>query len=93
MVITPLKKKDGTVYKNVELVKIYYNKLNDLKNGAGAKNESEREKMEDTFYKICGGSDNATQLMDFMAQIVNEPDERAAQRLLERGLIPVDIKK
>lgn len=90
MVIKPLTKKDGTVYKNVELVKIYYDKLSQLKNGTGAKTPSEREKMEDNFYRICGGSKNAEEVMAFMAQIVNEPDEAAAQKLLQRGLIPID---
>lgn len=89
MILKPLTKKDGTVYTNVELIKIYYDKLKSLRDGQGAKTEKERQHMEDNFYRICGGSQNAGEVMAFMEQIVNTPDEMQAQRLFERGLIPV----
>lgn len=89
MILKPLTKKDGTVYTNVELIKIYYDKLKSLRDGQGAKTEKERQRMEDNFYRICGGSQNAGEVMAFMEQIVNIPDEMQAQRLFERGLIPV----
>lgn len=89
MILKPLTKKDGTVYTNVELIKIYYDKLKSLRDGQGAKTEKERQRMEDNFYRICGGSQNAGEVMAFMEQIVNTPDEMQAQRLFERGLIPV----
>jgi hypothetical protein len=92
MIIEPIKKKNGQVYTNVELVKIYYDKLKALRDGEGAKTQREREKMEDTFYQICGGSKNANDVMAFMKQIVDCPDEIEAQRIFQRGLIPVEIK-
>lgn len=92
MIIEPLRKKDGTAYTNVELNKICYEELVRLRDGVGAKTDKQRQKMEDAFYRICGGSQNAEQIMAFMKQIVDEPDEEKAQKLFERGLIPVAKK-
>lgn len=90
MIIEPLKKKNGEIYTNVELTKACYEKLLALKNGTYAKTEAEREKQEDAFYRICGGSRNADEIMAFMKQVADEPDEEKAQKILARGLIPVD---
>lgn len=95
MIIQPLRKKNGTTYTNVELVKICYDKLTTLQNGIGAKTQKDKERMEDDFYRICGGSQNAGEIMAFMKQIVDkaEVDEAEAQKLLARGLIPIDTIK
>lgn len=95
MIIEALKKKDGTPYTNVELVRVCYDKLNRLQNGIGATSTKEKERMEDDFFRICGGSENADNLMAFMKQIVDtaERDEDAAQKLFARALIPVDTIK
>lgn len=94
MIIEPLKKKDGAIYTNVEINNICYDELCRLRDGVGAKNEKQRQKMEDTFFRICGGSQNAEKIMAFMKQIKDEPDEEKAQNLFKRGLIPVEnIKK
>lgn len=90
MIIEPIKKKNGTIFTNVELTKICYEKLLALKNGTQAKTEAERERDEDAFFRICGGSKNAEEIMAFMKQIADEPDEERAQKILARGLIPVD---
>lgn len=90
MIVEPLKKSTGEVYTNVELVKICYDKLLDLKTGRNAKTTKEKERMEDTFYRICGGSSNANEIMSFMKQIVDTPDENEAQRIFARGLIPME---
>lgn len=92
MIIEPLKKKDGKIFTNVELTRIYYKKLLELKTGVNAKSEKERERMEDDFYRICGGSRNAEEIMSFMKQVVDEPDDDRAQKILARGLIPVETK-
>lgn len=89
MVIQSLKKKDGSIYTNVELVKAYYEKLRDLQNGVGAATPKEKDRMEDAFYRICGGSQNASEIMAFMKQIYDEPDYDKAQKMLARGLISI----
>ena len=93
MIIEPLKKKDGTIYTNVEINNMCYEMLVRLRDGVGAKTEKERAKMEDAYLHICGGSDNAEQIMGFMKQIYDETDERKAQELLARGLLPVAKNK
>lgn len=94
MIIEPLKKKNGTPYTNVEINNMCYEELVRLRDGIGAKTEKERQRMEDAFYRICGGSENAEQIMNFMKQVYDEQDEQKAQSLFERGLIPVaKIKK
>lgn len=92
MIIKPLTKKDGTVYNNVELIKIYYKKLVAMRDGIGYTNPKDREKAEDNFYRICGGTDNANQVMAFMKQIVDELDPDKAQKLFSRSLLPVQLK-
>lgn len=92
MIIEPMRDKKGNVLTNVKMINMFYNKLLDIKNGVGCKTEKEKEKSEDRFYRICGGSERAEHLMAYMKQIVDEPDEAKAQRLFERSLLPVDVK-
>lgn len=92
MIIEPMRDKNGKVLSNVKLIHIFYDKLLDMQNGKGCKTQKEREQMEDRFYRICGGSTNADELMKYMKQIVEEPDEEKAQRLFARSLLPVEIK-
>ena len=92
MIIEPMRDKNGNVLSNIKMIKMFYNELNKLKNGVGCKTEKEKEKAEDRFYRICGGSDKAEQLMAYMKQIVDEPDEDKAQKLFARSLLPVEIK-
>lgn len=92
MIIEPMRDKDGNVMTNVKMINIFYNKLNDMRNGVGCKTDKEKEQSEDRFYRICGGSDNAEQLMKYMKQIVDEPDEDKAQKLFARSLLPVPTK-
>lgn len=92
MIIEPLKDKEGKVLTNVQVIKMAYQQLTNLKNGVGCKTQKEKEESEDRFYRICGGSDNATKLMEYMGQIVNEPDEAQAQRIFARSLQPVITK-
>lgn len=87
MIIQPLKKADGTTYTNVELVRIFYDKLCRLRDGVGAKTSTQKRKMESDFYSICGGSDNADKTMAFLAQVVNAPDDDTAQDYIARGII------
>lgn len=93
MIIEPMRDKDGNVLTNVKMIKMFYNKLYEMKNGVGCKTDKEREKQEDRFYRICGGSDKAEQLMAYMKQIVDEPDEDKAQKIFARSLIPVELRK
>ena len=92
MIIEPMRDKNGNIMTNVKMIKIFYNKLLDMKNGVGCKSQREKEQSEDRFYRICGGSDKAEQLMSYMKQIVDEPDEDKAQKLFARSLIPVPTK-
>ena len=92
MIIEPMRDKQGNVLTNVQMIHIFYDQLLKMKNGTGCKTEKEKEKMEDRFYRICGGSDKADALMTYMKQIVDEPDEDKAQKLFARSLIPVAIK-
>lgn len=93
MIINPITKKDGSIYTNVELTRVFYKELVRLRDGIGAKTQKQKEKMEDAFYSICGGSQNAEEIMAFMKQIADEPDDEKAQKLLGRGLIPVSKKQ
>lgn len=94
MVIQPLTdKKTGKPYTNVQLIKIFRDKLRNLKDGVGAKTKKEKDRMETEFYRICGGSQNAKETMDFMDQIADMEDEQEAQRLFERALLPVESKR
>ena len=93
MVIQPvMNKKTGRPYSNVELVRIFRNKLRNLRDGEGATNKKEREAMETEFYRICGGSQNANEIMAFMDQIADIQDDDEAQALFSRALLPVEIK-
>lgn len=92
MIIEPMRDKNGNVMTNIKMIKIFYNKLLDMKNGVGCKSQREKEQSEDRFYRICGGSDKAEHLMSYMKQIVDEPDEDKAQKLFARSLIPVPTK-
>lgn len=92
MIIEPIKDKNGNTLTNVQIIKMCYAKLKELRDGVGCKTNKEREKNEDKFYKICGGSNNAKDVMAYMEQIVNEPDEDKAQKLFARTLIPVITK-
>lgn len=85
MIIQPIKDKKGKVLTNVQMIKMFYNELSKLQSGT--------EEQEDRFYRICGGSDKAEQLMKYMKQIVDEPDEDKAQKLFARSLLPVEFKK
>ena len=89
MIIEPVRDKDGKVLTNVQLTKICYEQLKNLRDGVGAKNDREREAMEDRYLRICGGSKYAGEIMEFMEQIASEEDEDKAQKLLARGLLPV----
>lgn len=93
MIIQPLTKKNGQPYTNVELTRICYKKLVDMRDGVGYNTQKDKEAAEDKFMKICGGSDNAKQIMDFMKQVVDEPDDDKAQKILARGLMPVELRK
>lgn len=93
MIIKPMEDKNGNPITNVKMIHIFYNKLLDLQNGVGCKTQREKEKSEDRFYRICGGSDKAEQLMRYMKQIIDEPDEEKAQRLFARSLLPVETKR
>lgn len=93
MIIEPMRDKQGNVLTNVKMIKMFYNELYKMQNGIGCKTEKEKEKMEDRFYRICGGSDKADNLMAYMKQIVDEPDEDKAQKLFARSLIPVELRK
>ena len=93
MIIQPLRKPNGDVYSNIELIKIYYEKLVAMRDGKGYNNIKAKERAEDDFYRICGGSGNADLLMRFMKQIVDEPDPDKAQKLFARALEPVTLKK
>lgn len=92
MIIEPMRDKNGNVITNVKMIKICYKQLCDMQNGVGCKTQKEKEQSEDRFYRICGGSDNAEQLMKYMKQIVDEPDEDKAQKLFARSLLPVLTK-
>lgn len=90
MIIQPLKhKKTGQPYTNVELTKIFYDKLCNMRDGVGAVNEKQKEKMQQDFYRICNGSQDAEQTMSFMKQIVDTQDEAMAQKLFSTGLLAV----
>ena len=89
MIIEPVRDKNGKILTNVQLTKICYEELKKLRDGVGASTDREREVMEDRFLRICGGSRNAGEIMEFMEQIANEEDEDKAQKLLARGLLPV----
>lgn len=92
-VIEPVRsKKTGKVLTNVQICKMTYKQLCNLRDGVGATTSSEREKMEDDFFRICGGSSRANETMDWLKQINDEPDEERAQRLIERTLLPIDLK-
>lgn len=93
MIIKPLADKSGNILTNVQIIKMCYNQLKALRDGQGCTTEKQREASEDKFYRICGGSDKASELMRYMEQIVNEPDEDKAQKLFARSLIPVVVKK
>lgn len=94
MIIKPLiNKTTKKPYTNVELCKIFYDKLVAMRDGVGYNNDKAKEKAEDDFYRICGGSENANQLMPFLKQIVDEPDPDKAQKLFARALEPVTLKK
>ncbi len=90
MIIKPLiNKETGKAYTNVELCKMMYEKLVAMRDGKGYNTNKAKEKAEDDFYRICGGSENANQLMPFLKQIVDEPDPDKAQKLFARALEPV----
>lgn len=88
MIVQPLtNKKTGQVYTNVELTKIFYDKLCKLRDGVGAETEKQKAKMQQDYYRICNGSQNAEQTMSFMKQIVDTQDEQMAQNLFGAGLL------
>lgn len=96
MIIRPfVNKATNKPYTNVELIKMFYKELRNLQEGTTTKTETERQQAEDKFYAICGGSNNANDLMAFMKQIVDTQEasgDDAAQKLFARALLPVDIK-
>lgn len=91
MVIEPFKI-NGKVPSNVELVRIFYDKLQRLRDGVGAKSSAEKRQMEDRFYSICGGSQNANEVMSFMKQVVDAPNDDIAQDYIARGIIGSNVK-
>lgn len=93
MIIKPLTKKNGEVYTNVEINNMCYDELVKLRDGVGAKTERERKQMEDQFYRICGGSENADEIMKFMQQIKSCDNEDKAQDMFARGLIGQNVKR
>lgn len=92
MVIEPLKKEDGSIYTNVEICKAMYEGLKQLRDHKDAINDREAHRSEDAFYRICGGSSNANEIMDFLEQINEAKSYEEAQDLIARGLIPVKSK-
>lgn len=83
-------KKTGRVYNNVELAKACYGELVKLRDGIGAQSPAEKDRMEDAFYRICGGSQNANEVMAFLKQVDDAPTYEEAQKFIARGLIPVE---
>lgn len=96
MIIKPIiNTKTKKPFTNVELIKIFYDEFNALKNGTKCKTETERQQAEDRFIAICGGSNNANDLMAFMKQIVDKQEtsgDDEAQKLFARALLPVEFK-
>lgn len=93
MIIKPLiNQETKKPYTNVELCKIFYEKLVAMRDGIGYNDNKAKEQAENDFYRICGGSANANQLMPFLKQIVDEPDPDKAQKLFVRALEPVILK-
>lgn len=93
-VITPVvDPKTGKVVTNVQMCRIVRDKLLKIKNGVNCKSQKQKEQSEDRFFAICNGSENAEQVMKWLDQICDEPDEDKAQKLIERTLLPVNLPK
>lgn len=90
MVIKPIRdKKTKKVLTNVEICKRVYSELSYMQNPPSNLSVQEREKLQTQFYKICGGSANATEIMDWLKQINDCTDDVYAQRLIENSLVAV----
>lgn len=74
---------------NKQLCDEAYLTLCALRDGKGAKSETEKREMEKQFYKILNGSQNADQIMNYLKQIYDEKDERKALQLINDSLIPI----
>ena len=73
---------DGTKKStNKEIIDNMYLTLKALKEGKGAKNQKEKEKMESDFYHIVNGSQDGKIIMEWLEQIYNEKDPLKAQEL------------
>ena len=74
-----------------EIIDNMYLTLKALKEGKGAKNQKEKEKMESDFYHIVNGSQDGKIIMEWLEQIYNEKDPLRAQELISKSLIPISL--
>ena len=85
---------DGSVKStNKEICDQMYLTLCALRDGKGARNQKEKEQMEKDFYRIVNGSQDGEQIMSWLQQIYEENDERVAQDLIAKSIIPVTFNK
>lgn len=74
---------------NKEMVDNMYLTLCALRDGKGAKNQKERDKMYSDFLTIVHNSQDEKLIMEWLEQIYNEKDELRAQELIKKTLIPI----
>lgn len=91
MVIEPIiNPKTKKPYTNIEITHIFYNTAKKMRDGVAGMSDEERRRQESEFYRICGGSQNAEEIMNFCEQFENIEDKAEAQRVFAMALLPVN---
>lgn len=82
-------KKTNKVLTNVEVCRRLHKELDLLRTPNPNLTEKENSERLAAFHQICGGSDGAEQVMSFLKQIVDEPDDTKAQKIIQNYILPM----
>lgn len=90
MILNPIRNKEtGRVATNVEIVRAMYHSINNLVNPIDPTlSQQQKDEMQDKAYRICGGSKGCEEFLEWSKQIVDETDDKEANRLISRTLMP-----
>lgn len=87
MVVEPIKNRDGTVKTNVQIIREGYNILKRLKEGVPGQTDEQRTREYQEYTRITNGEEK---IFDFFKSVAEIEDDTAAQKYIERNLMPID---
>lgn len=93
MIVNPIKNADGTIKTNVQICREAYGIFKSMSEGDDTMTDAQKEKYEDAYHRIMNDPTTEREVMAWLKQIAEIEDDAAAQRMIERTLLPVLTRK